>query len=97
MLPPILREIGRLQAAKFKFAKLESLQWSSVQVCEPRVSGSNPRYSLTTFHSLISLPNGQRLPKLLPYCPQTGLKMLFASEAVVAVSLARSQHIQERI
>ena len=29
--------------------------------------------TLTTYHSLISPPSGQRLPKVLPYCPQTGL------------------------
>ena len=49
------------------------VQWSSTQICEPRVSGSNLRYTLTTFQYLISPPSGQRLPKLLPYCPQTGL------------------------
>ena len=51
------------------------VQWSSALVCEPRVLGSNSRYTLTTFHSLISSPSGQSLPKLLPYCPQTGLTM----------------------
>ena len=49
------------------------VQWSSALVCEPRIPGSNPRYTLTTFHSLISPPSGQRLSKLLPYYPQTGL------------------------
>ena len=49
------------------------VQWSSALVCEPRIPGSNPRHTLTTFHSLISLLSGQRLPKLLPYYPQTGL------------------------
>ena len=49
------------------------VQWSSTLVCEPRVLGSNLCHTLTTFHSLISPPSGQRLPKLLPYCPQTGL------------------------
>ena len=48
-------------------------QWSRALVCEPRLQGSNLRYTLTTFHSLISPPSGQRLHKLLPYCPQTGL------------------------
>ena len=64
------------------------VQWSSV--------GLNPRYTLTTFHSLISPPSGQRLSKLLPYCPQTR-RTIYASEAVVAISLAHSQHIQENI
>ena len=45
----------------------------SVRAWEPRILNSNPRYPLTTFHYLISPPSGQRLPKLLPYCPQTGL------------------------
>ena len=49
------------------------VQWSSALVYEPRVPGSNPHYTLTTFHSLISPSSGQRLSKLLPYCPQTGL------------------------
>ena len=39
----------------------------------------------------------QRLPKLLPYYPQMVLTMLYASEAIVAISLTRSQHIQERM
>ena len=73
------------------------VQWSSAWVCKPRVVGSNLCYSLTTFHSLISPQSGQRLPKLLSYCPQTGLTMLYASEALVAISLARFQHIQERM
>ena len=70
------------------------VQWSSSRVCKPRVTGFNPRYSVTTFHSLISPPSGERLPKLLPDCPQTGLTMLYASEAVVAVILTPSQLIQ---
>ena len=37
----------------------------------------------------------KRLPKLLSYCPQTELTMLYVSEAVVAISLSCSQHIQE--
>ena len=41
--------------------------------CKPRVLGSNPRYALTTFHSLIASPSGQTLPNLLLYYPQTGL------------------------
>ena len=64
--------------------------------CEPWVLDSNLRYSLTTFHSLISPLSGQRLSKLLPYYPQTGLIMLYASKAVISVSLSCSQHIQER-
>ena len=52
------------------------VQWSSALVCEPRIPGSNPRYMLTIFHSLLSPPSGQRIPKLLPYCPQTGLTTL---------------------
>ena len=58
--------------------------------------GSNPRYSLTTFHSLISPLSDQRLPKLLSYSSETKFTMLYASEAVVAVNLARYQYIQER-
>ena len=73
------------------------VQWSSAQVCKPRVLVSNLRYLLTTFHSLISPASGQKLSKLLPYCPQTGLTMLYASEAVAAISLAPSQHIHERM
>ena len=45
----------------------------SVEAWEPRVPSSNPRYPLTTLQYLISPPSGQRLSKLLPYCPQTGL------------------------
>ena len=48
----------------------------SIRAGEPRVLGSNSRYPLTTFQYLISPPSGQRLPKLLPYCPQTGLTTL---------------------
>ena len=73
------------------------VQWSSARVCKPRIPGSNSRYSLTTFHSLISPPSDQRLPKLLPYSPQTGLAMLYASEAVAVISLAHSQHIHENV
>ena len=47
------------------------VQWSSARVCKPSVPGSDLRYLLTTFHSLISPPSGQKLPKLLLYCPQT--------------------------
>ena len=47
----------------------------SVRVCKPRVPGSIPRYPLATCHYLVSPPSGQRLSKLLPYCPQTGLTM----------------------
>ena len=73
------------------------VQWSRVRICELyRFPGSNSRYSLTTFHSLVLPPSGQRLPKLLPYCPQTGLTMLYAFEVVAAISLAHSQHIHER-
>ena len=46
-----------------------------VWVCEPRVLGLIPRYPLATFHSLVLPPSGQRLPKLLLYCPQMGLTM----------------------
>ena len=49
------------------------VQWSSARVYKPRIPGSNPRYTLTTFHSLIASLSGQRLSKLRPYCPQTGL------------------------
>ena len=49
------------------------VQGSSALVCEPRVPGSNPCYTLITFQSLISPPSGQRLSKLLPCCPQMGL------------------------
>ena len=58
---------------EYMHERLVVAQWSSTLICEPRVPGSNPRYTLTTFHSLISLPSGQRLPKLLPYCPQMRL------------------------
>ena len=34
------------------------VQWSSALVCEPRVAGSNPHYTLTTYHSLTSPPSG---------------------------------------
>ena len=75
------------------------VQWSSAQVCEPRIPGSNPRYSLTTFHSLISPPSGQRVKDYPNYCHtilRRDLLCLYASEAVVEISLASSQHIQER-
>ena len=49
------------------------VQWSSAPACEPKVPGSNLRYTLATSYYLISPPSGQRLSKLLPYCPQTGL------------------------
>ena len=48
----------------------------SVRAWELRVPSANPRYPLTTFQYLISPPSGQRLPKLLSYCPQTGLTTL---------------------
>ena len=73
------------------------VQWSSARVCQPSVPDSNPSYSLTICHSLISLPSGKRLPRLLPYCPQMTLTMLYASEAVVALSLAHSLHIRENV
>ena len=53
--------------------RMSPVQWSSARVCEPRVPGSNLRYTLTPFHYLISPPSGQRLPKLLLCSPQTGL------------------------
>ena len=58
--------------------------------------GSIPQYPLATFLSLVLLLSGQRLPKLLLYCPQTGLTMLYAFEAVAAISLSCSQHIQKK-
>ena len=69
------------------------VQWSSVPSCEPRVPGLIPQYPLTTFHFLALPLSGQRLPKLLPYCSQTGLTMLYASEALAVMSLTSSQHI----
>ena len=30
------------------------VQWSSALICEPRVPGSNPRYTLATLHSDIT-------------------------------------------
>ena len=47
----------------------------SIRACKLRVPGLITRYPLATFHSLILSPSGQRLPKLLPYCPQMGLTM----------------------
>ena len=67
-----------------------------VQACEPRIPGSIPQYPLATFHSLILLPTDQRLPKLLPYCPQMGLTIFICIWGCSSNSLSRSQHIQER-
>ena len=44
------------------------------------------RYPMATFHSLVFPPSGEELPKLLPICPQTGLTMLYAFEAVAAIA-----------
>ena len=71
------------------------VQWSAFRHVNRRVPSSIPRYLLAIFLSLVLLPSDQRLPKLLPYCPQTGLTMLYAFEAVAAVA-SRSQRIQER-
>ena len=60
----------------------------SVRAWEPRVPGLNLRYPLTTFQYLIPPPSGQRLSKLLPYCSQTGLTMLYAFEALAVISLS---------
>ena len=41
---------------------------------------------LATFLSLVLPPSGQRLSKLLSYCPQMGLTMLYAFEAGAAIA-----------
>ena len=62
------------------------VQWSSFPTCKPRVLGSILRYPMATFLSLVLPPSGQRLPKLLPYCPQMGLTMLYTFEAVASIA-----------
>ena len=61
--------------SKYKIMWMAMVQWSAFGH-RSRIPVSNPRYPLTTFQYLISPPGGRRLPKLLPYCPQTGLTTL---------------------
>ena len=56
----------------------------SVRACQPKVRVSI--YLLAPFLYLLLPPNSQRLPKLLPYCPQTGLTTVYAFEAVAAIT-----------
>ena len=47
----------------------------SVRACEPSVPDLILRFPLASCHYLVLTPSGQKLPKLLPYCPQTDLTM----------------------
>ena len=50
--------------------------------------GSHVRVPISADHSSLALsPSGQRLPKLLPYCPQTGLIMLYAFAVIASYVL----------
>ena len=69
----------------------------SGRVCKARVPGSIFRYPLATFLSLVLPLSGQRLPKLLLYCPRTGLTTLYAFESVAGVaSLVLNIFMRER-
>ena len=58
--------------------------------------GSRVRYPLASFHYLKSPPSGQGLPKLLPYCPQTGLTMLYAAISLSSFSTYSSENVNFR-
>ena len=57
-------------------------------VCKPRVPDSIPQYLLPTCHYLVLPPSGQRLTKLLPYCPQMGLTMFIWIWGFSSISLS---------
>ena len=73
--------------------KLLSHQCIFVNILKGRrqYSGQHSRYPLVTFLSLVLPLSGQRLSKIAAiHCPQTGLAMLYAFEAVASNSLSLS-------
>ena len=91
VFPVIFLPLTFLHHSVFIMIKLFSTQerrQNSGQHSGMRTQGSafESQYPLATFLSLVLPPSGQKLPKLLPYCPQTGLTMFYALAAVAAIA-----------